>query len=280
MPPETEMETQQPETQDANAHETSAEDTGAEAATASEVSEAVENESQEQSQQEAAEQTLGENDAQPVEKPVAASAPSPESLQYQELARSHKELVEVLRKREEAELQARARQQAEATQKPRGQWKEKLKHFQTQDAAVLSDVIEAAVAERLGDVDSLKNELNSLRPVMQNVALTTESTRAENTLESAGIPKAEIAQLRGEVQAMITKGYMAPFEELYWAAYAKKSMAAQKKAGTALQAARAATVAPPAPKPAKPMVKSVPVKPKDWNDMSPFARALWISEHY
>lgn len=249
-------ETMEQETQTA-ASETETPDTSAEAsevaddAGASETEASTENESQEQSQDEAPEESLGGNaDDQPVTAPegkTAAAAP-----QYATLEKENAELKSLLREVAElqkSEHQAKLAERAQKSTTPKGVWKEKLaKHFQGPDAAVLSEALEAALSERLGDVDSIKQDVGFMKPWLEQFGVEHELSKGANALVAEGVPQSVVAKLRPEVDAMLKSGIRAPAEFMYRAAYAKEAMKNKSAIATKTLQARTQTK-PKAPAP-------------------------------
>lgn len=253
-------ETMEQETQTA-ASETETPETSAETsevvegAGASETEASTENESQEQSQDGTPEESLGGNaDDQPVAPPEAKTTAAP---QYATLEKENadlkamiRETMEVIKQREQVELRNKATEQAT----PKGVWKEKLaKHFEGPDAAVLSEALEAALFERLGDVDSIKQDVGFMKPWLEQFGVEHELSKGANALIADGVPQSVVAKLRPEVDAMLKSGIRAPAEFMYRAAYAKEAMKNKSAIATkTLQARTQTKPKAPAPKNAVP----------------------------
>lgn len=251
-------ETMENETQtaapDTEATETSAETSEAtEDAGVSETEASTENESQEQSQEDA---DTPLTDDQPVSAPADKAAP-----QYAALEKENSELKSLLREVAElqkSEHQAKLAERAQKTTTPKGVWKEKLaKHFQGPDAAVLSEALEAALSERLGDVDSIKQDVGFMKPWLEQFGVEHELSKGANALVAEGVPQSVVAKLRPEVDAMLKSGIRAPAEFMYRAAYAKEAMKNKSAVATkTLQARNQTKPKAPAPKNTTPPASS------------------------
>lgn len=251
-------ETMENETQtaapDTEATETSAETSEAtEDAGVSETEASTENESQEQSQEDA---DTPLTDDQPVSAPADKAAP-----QYAALEKENSELKSLLREVAElqkSEHQAKLAERAQKTTTPKGAWKEKLsKHFQGPDAAVLSEAFEAALSERLGDVDSIKQDVGFMKPWLEQFGVEHELAKGANALVAEGVPQSVVAKLRPEVDAMLKSGIRAPAEFMYRAAYAKEAMKTKSAVATkTLQARNQTKPKAPAPKNTTPPASS------------------------
>jgi hypothetical protein len=223
-----------------------------EGSSASELESAIENESQPQSQEEPAavtEEALGD-DTQPVAAPATPGV-TPEAARFAAVEKENSDLkamvretMEVIKQRELAAMKPAAQPTA-----PKGQWKEKLsKHFQGPDAAVLSEALEAALSERLGDVDNIKQDVSFMKPWLEQFGVEHEMNRGANVLVSEGVPQSVVAKLRPEVDAMLKSGIRAPAEFMYRAAYAKHAMKEKSALATKTLQARTQTK-PQAPAP-------------------------------
>jgi len=221
----------------------------AEGSGASELESAIENESQPQE-----EPAAGDNppDDQPAAAPTTPGV-TPEAARFAAVEKENSELkammreaMEVIKQRELAAMKPAAQPAA-----PKGQWKEKLsKHFQGPDAAVLSEALEAALSERLGDVDNIKQDVSFMKPWLEQFGVEHEMNKGANVLVSEGVPQSVVAKLRPEVDAMLKSGIRAPAEFMYRAAYAKHAMKEKSALATkTLQARTQAKPQAPAPKP-------------------------------
>lgn len=227
---------------------------------ASDLDAATENESQEQSQEAAEpEQALGDNaaDDQPVTAPTVAGTQGTPEARYAAMEKENtdlkamiRETMEVIKQRESLDLKAKATQSTV----PKGQWKEKLsKHFQGPDAAVLSEALEAALSERLGDVDNIKQDVSFMKPWLERFGVEHELSKGANALVAAGVPQSVVAKLHPTVEAALKAGVRAPAEYMYRAAYADHAMKEKSALATkTLQARQAKKPVAPAPKNSQP----------------------------
>lgn len=215
----------------------------AEGSDASENTSATESESQNTSQEA---EVSGDNgpDDQPVAPPADPAARyATMEKENADLKAMIRETMEVIKQREQAQLKPATPAQ------PKGQWKEKLsKHFQGPDAAILSEALEAAVSERLGDVDSVKQDVQFMKPWLEQFGVEHEMAKGANALVAAGVPQSVVAKLRPTVEAALKAGVRAPAEFMYRAAYAEHAMKEKSALATKTLQARTQTK-PKAPAP-------------------------------
>lgn len=264
MPNETmNDETQTAESQTAITEETLQQEQPTETGTDSDVSEtspATENESQTESQEpEAPEQTLGENaDDQPVTPPTGQPAPASHDYAKEnaDLKAMIAQTMDVIKQRESLELQKSKPQAAH------GAWKETLaKGFIPDHASVLTTAMETMRAELLQElgVDSLKQDVQFMKPHLERMGYENEMSRAGAALVAAGIPQSVVAKLRPDVDAAYKSGIVAPPEMVMWSAYAKMAAKDKTALATKTQAARTAATKP---KPPAPKNTTGPTQPK------------------
>lgn len=221
-------------------------DGASEADGGSDVSETpVETESQDQSQ-EAVEPAAGDNG--PDDQPVAAPAAVESTARYATVEKENADLKAMIRETMDV-IKQREQSQMKPAAAPKGQWKEKLsKHFQGPDAAVLSEALEAAVSERLGDVDSVRQDVQFMKPWLEQFGVEHEMAKGASALVAAGVPQSVVAKLRPTVEAALKAGVRAPAEFMYRAAYAEHAM--QEKSALATKTLQARTqTKPKAPAP-------------------------------
>lgn len=179
-----------------------------------------------ESQSQEGEEGLGTDD-QPVA-PVETKSVDEVTARYATLEKENTEMKALMRQVLElnkAEKEASLSKQSEKAVAPKGVWKEKLgKHFQANDAAVLSEALEAAVSERLGDMEALRSEVGFMKPWLEKFGVDHEMQKGANALISSGVPQSVVAALRPQVDEMIKSGFRAPAEVLFSAAYAKHAM--------------------------------------------------------
>ena len=159
--------------------------------------------------------------------------------------------MDVIKQRESRELQKSKPQ----TQK--GAWKETLaKAYKPEDANVLSSAMEAMRAELLQElgVDSLKQDVQFMKPHLERMGYENEMSRASAALVAAGVPQSVVAALRPDVDAAYKSGIVAPPEMVMWSAYAKH--AAKEKSALATKTLQARTQTKP--KPPRPRTRQAP----------------------
>ena len=239
----------------------------------SETEAPIENESQEQSQEAETEEVAEPaTDDQPVavaEKPLAA----PTSDRTVAIEKVLQEVLELNKQEKQAALMKAAEKQAA----PKGLWKEKLaKAYKPEDANVLSEAIDAAMAERDSEYAQLKSEFNFYKPHIDRMGMDREFQKGADFMLSQGIPQSVVATLRPKVEGMVAAGMRATPEVLYQAAYAEHAMKASKAHATKTLEARKAPVKPAAP------TKNTPVSPSKYtppsNIKDPRERLRWIMD--
>ena len=215
----------------------------AEGSDVSENTSATETESQNPSQEAEPEQVLGD-DTQPVAAPTDTTARfATMEKENADLKAMIRETMEVIKQREQAQMRPATPAQ------PKGQWKEKLsKHFQGPDAAILAETFEAALSERLGDVDNIKQDVQFMKPWLEQFGVEHEMAKGANALVAAGVPQSVVAKLRPTVEAALKAGVRAPAEFMYRAAYAEHAMKEKSAIATKTLQARTQTK-PKAPAP-------------------------------
>jgi hypothetical protein len=160
---------------------------------------------------------------------------------------------------QKAEQEFKAQERAQKSAQPKGAWKETLnKAYKAEDATVLSSAIEAAMAEKFGDVAQMKQEFDFYKPHIDRMGMDREFQKGHDFMVAQGVPASVAATLKPEVEAMVASGMRAPAEVMYQAAYAEHALKQNKALATKTLEARTQK------KPVAPLPKNTtgPVNPK------------------